>query len=44
MRGKYKSDEDFVEDFRNLDLREAANAPRNRSHVDEDMTPLPPRP
>lgn len=44
MRGKYDTDEDFVKDFRNLDLYEAANASRNRSHVDEDVTPLPPRP
>ncbi|BDD84704.1 hypothetical protein TPB0596_44670 [Tsukamurella pulmonis] len=37
------SEKEFLKRFTDLDNYNASNAPRNRSHVDEDKTPLPPR-
>ncbi|WP_420895067.1 GH-E family nuclease [Tsukamurella tyrosinosolvens] len=38
------TEKQFLERDQNTDFYEASTPERNSSHIDEDMTPLPPRP
>ncbi|TWS20884.1 type IV secretion protein Rhs [Tsukamurella asaccharolytica] len=38
------TEKQFLEEYTDTDLYEASTPERNSSHIDEDRTPLPPRP